>query len=309
MAFSKAAAAFSEADLAFGKADLAFLEAMSAFPKASPASRKGDVALSKAGAAFKKATVAFPKAMSAFRKGGLAFVKAEGAFIEADAAFAEAAAAFPSGGVGSGLGWRRLPAVSMKRVPMKTSKVLVAVGIAFVLAFFLAGEAKPGENEKMKELLISGNGFSFAVHEPEGWHGDTQAAERYEANIVFFPGSEASRAADVTIRVRLNEKVDENLAADLEADMEGYKKEFPGVAFGDLDVKHPSYATFAKVFSKPGEFFEYVTYLNPGPQYPFHVSVAMSKKKAAATAEELAAYREVLQSLRVLSGGARPSNG
>ena len=31
-----------------------------------------------------------------------------------------------------------------------------------------------------------------------------------------------------------------------------------------LDVKHPQYATYAKLFSQPGGFYQYVAYLNPG---------------------------------------------
>jgi len=187
---------------------------------------------------------------------------------------------------------------------MKILQVLFAVGIAALLC--LGSSRAAGSEEKLKSLLVYGNDFAFGVDEPDGWHGDTEAAERYSANIVFFPGSETSKAADVTIRVRVNDKVDENLAADLEADMQSYKKEVPGVAFGELDVKHPKYATFPKVFSKPGEFFEYIAYLNPGPEYPFHLSVAMSKKKTAATAEELAAYRKVLESLQLIKTVQQP---
>ncbi|HEV7507692.1 MAG TPA: hypothetical protein VGS07_22600 [Thermoanaerobaculia bacterium] len=150
--------------------------------------------------------------------------------------------------------------------------------------------------------MISGDGFSFMIQEPQGWTGDTDRARQYGVSVVFFPSLAESKAADVTIRVRVDEKTNENLAEDLKADLNGLRRQYPELQSQDLDVKHPAYVTFPKLFYKPGSFFEYVTYLNPGPQFPFSVSVAMSKAKSAASPGELGAFESVVKSITVLSG-------
>ena len=41
------------------------------------------------------------------------------------------------------------------------------------------------------------------------------------------------------IRVRVSGKADENTMGDLQADMDGYRQEYAGVAFEDIAVAHP----------------------------------------------------------------------
>jgi hypothetical protein len=191
-------------------------------------------------------------------------------------------------------------------------KVLV---LATAILLALITHARPGAAQKAPEpnpseptsaLLISGDGFSFRVQEPPGWTGDTDRARTYGVSVVFFPSLAASKAADVTIRVRVDEKARENLAEDLTADLNGLRRQYPEIQSGELEVKHPAYATFPRLFYKPGSFFEYVAYLNPGPQYPFSVAVAMSKAKSAASPGELAAFASVVKSIIVLSGAEPP---
>ncbi|MGH9562761.1 MAG: hypothetical protein ACRD3S_15020, partial [Terracidiphilus sp.] len=149
--------------------------------------------------------------------------------------------------------------------------------------------------------LVYGEGFAFGVKEPDGWHGDTgQVATRYGVNVVFQSPNEPPES-DVTIRVRVNKKVDENTIEDLNYDMDGYKREFPGVQFGELNVAHAEYKTFAKVVFVQNRFYEYVAYLNPGPGKRFVVSVAMSKKGSPANVSELKAYETVVRSIAWLS--------
>jgi len=119
---------------------------------------------------------------------------------------------------------------------------------------------------------------------------------------VLFPSSADSRAHRVEIRVRVNKKVDENTLEDLNSDMRQYKKEYPKVQFAALDVAHPEYRTHAKLFLFPGDFYDYVAYLNPGPNSWFTLSVSMTKEKVPATQDELAAYANVLKSLYVPAG-------
>ncbi|HSS79009.1 MAG TPA: hypothetical protein VLV54_19975 [Thermoanaerobaculia bacterium] len=188
-----------------------------------------------------------------------------------------------------------------KRVSILTAAILLAV---FTGA--LPGAAQKPAEPEASALLISGDGFSFMVQEPPGWTGDTDKARTYGVSVVFFPSAAASKAADVTIRVRVDEKTHENLEEDLKTDLNGLRQRYPELKSADLDVQHPGYATFPKLFYMPGSFFEYVAYLNPGPQFPFSVAVAMSKAKSAASPGELAAFASVLKSINVLSGAQQP---
>jgi hypothetical protein len=179
--------------------------------------------------------------------------------------------------------------------------LVIAILLALITNILPGAAQKPTEPEA-SALLISGDGFSFMVQEPPGWTGDTDRARTYGVSVVFFPSAAASKAADVTIRIRVDDKTQENQAEDLKADLNGLRQRYPEIKSGDLDVKHPAYATFPKLFYMPGSFFEYVAYLNPGPQFPFSVAVAMSKAKSAASPGELAAFASVLKSVNVLSG-------
>jgi hypothetical protein len=163
----------------------------------------------------------------------------------------------------------------------------------------------PAPKSTMDRLIVHGNDFVFGVKEPEGWTGDTgDAAMKYHVNIVFLPVAEPSRAADVTIRVRVNGKVDENTAEDLKFDLQQYKKDYPKAVFRDLKAPHPDYKTFSKLVYVPGDFYEYIVYVNPGPQSKIAFSVAMSKMSAPATQDELKAFESVLKSLVWLSNSA-----
>jgi hypothetical protein len=161
--------------------------------------------------------------------------------------------------------------------------------------------APPPEKPKLDSLLVYGEGFVLGVKEPAGWRSDTGAeAAKLHANVVFFPGTAGPKDGEVNIRVRVNDKVDEDTVKDLEADMQGYRKEYPEIQFAEIPFKHAEYATFAKLFVQPGNLYEYTAYLNPGPRHPFNLSVTLSKGKSAATPAELAAYETVLKSLKVL---------
>jgi hypothetical protein len=162
----------------------------------------------------------------------------------------------------------------------------------------------PSHPSEKSALLVYGEGFVFGVNEPIRWQGDTSKAAKYHVNIVVFPSDRQSRKADVTIRVRLNQKVDEDTAGDLEYDMSGYKKEYPGVQFDELAVAHPSYAVFPKLFFVPAMFYEYVVYLNPGTGVPFTLSATLSVQGRPASVSELADFRSVVASLRLLKPAA-----
>ena len=177
---------------------------------------------------------------------------------------------------------------------MKTTAAVILQCLLFLPPFIQQGE-KPGR------LLVYGDGFVFGVKEPEGWRADIDSAANFSANIVFMgPGYDTTLPCHM-IRVCVNSKVDENTAADLEYDMKQYSDQYADIKFDDLHVNHPKYKCYAKIFFVENDFYEYVTYLNPGKRFSYTLSVSMSSNDTSATEQELSAYREVVSSLQCLA--------
>jgi len=154
--------------------------------------------------------------------------------------------------------------------------------------------------QKLDQLLVYGDNFLFSVKEPTGWQGDTATAEKFQSNVVLHEATQPVDSLDGLIRVRLNDKTDENISEDMEADIRSYRAEYPKIQFRDVAIKNPAYPAVAKVFYVPGKFYEYVTYMNPGLGKPFIFSVSMNSQKSEATAKQLAAYESTLASLKLL---------
>lgn len=153
---------------------------------------------------------------------------------------------------------------------------------------------------KPDSLIVNTEQLSFAVREPSDWRGDTVAASKYDASIVFFPSNELSKSADVTIRIRLIRKVDEHVANLLAAGMDGYRKKYSDIQFADLMIDHPTYATYSKLCFVPRRFYDYVTYINPGKDAPYVLSVELSVAKRPANEYERTALDSVARTLRVI---------
>jgi hypothetical protein len=174
------------------------------------------------------------------------------------------------------------------------SKVIVS--ILFLLAVLISPRL-PGQESPKDRLIVYGDGFRFGVKEPAGWIGDWERASKLRSNIIFYPKEHDMTTAYGVIRVRVNDKKDEDTGADLAADMEAYRKQFEAIQFQDLEASHPRYPCFPKLFCLEGKFHEYVSYLNPGKEYGYMFSVAMNTKDKTATESELLAFRTVVSSL------------
>ena len=105
--------------------------------------------------------------------------------------------------------------------------------------------------QKLDQLMVYGDNFTFSVKEPPGWNGDTTNAERFQANVVLHESGQPTDNNSGLIRIRVNEKVDENTNADLEADMRDYKAQYPTVQFKDISAKNPNYLCLAMVSMSP----------------------------------------------------------
>ena len=173
---------------------------------------------------------------------------------------------------------------------------------AFVAACFvlLCASSAATVAAKLDSLLVYGEGFVFSVKEPTGWEGDTEHASTYQANMLVYRESSTWQQPDSLVRIRISDKVDEHVENDLAADMDGYKKDFTNVQFKNFSTPHPIYRTCSKLIFVPGQFYEYVAYVNPGPSSALMFSVAMNKHSGEATNEELLAFHNVISSLVML---------
>ncbi|WP_158752973.1 hypothetical protein [Dyella sp. S184] len=180
-------------------------------------------------------------------------------------------------------------------------KAFVSVSFVLLCASVLAAPVA-----KLDSLLVYGEGFMFSVKEPAGWVADTQHAAAYQANVLVYEKSSTWKQSDSLIRVRITDKVDEHVESDLAADMDGYKKDYPNVQFKNFVASNPKYRTYPKLFFVPNQFYEYVTYVNPGPSSPLMFSVAMSTHTNEATKEQLTAFDNVVSSLIMLK---KPQQG
>lgn len=154
-------------------------------------------------------------------------------------------------------------------------------------------------------------GVAFSAEEPEGWRGDAQAARRKGVHLILFPREPVPGGQPATIRVRVNPKADEDTAGDLAAELDGYRVSYPALTSAELAAHHPVYGTVAAVLFRPGLFYEYIAYLNPGRSVPWSVAVTLSKPRAPATSAELAAFEAVVRSIAVTPDPAigHPSSG
>jgi hypothetical protein len=154
--------------------------------------------------------------------------------------------------------------------------------------------------DKLDNLLIQGENFSISVKEPMGWKGNSNDTAAGHGNLVFYRMNENLQNAKAVIRVLVANKTDENTNEDMKYDMESYRKQYPKVQFKDISMKHPEYSIYPKLFYVDNNFYEYVTYLNPGKKYPYIIAVSMNLKKNEASKENIEAYSSVIESVRAL---------
>jgi len=176
---------------------------------------------------------------------------------------------------------------------MKNIKRLIALSLVLVGVIAQAAD-------KPDSLLIHGDNFTISTKAPQGWKGDSTNAVFSRVNLVLYRTNENIQNAKTLIRVLVTKKTDENTAEDLNYDMEGYRKQYPGIQFKDIGVKHPEYRAYAKLFFLEKGFHEYVTYLNPGKKYPYLIAVSMTIPKTIASKQDMQAYSYVVKSVKAL---------
>jgi hypothetical protein len=186
---------------------------------------------------------------------------------------------------------------------MNGKHLLAAFGIASALLAAIPEKsfgaeappaAKPGPLTGV--ITIKDEGYTLTVRTPDGWQGDTEAAKPFHGKVLFTPKT----GSGPKILLSVVQKFSENANLFLQGDIERTRKQYPSLELADLDMKHPKYQVFAKTLSQPGQFFVYEAYLNPGSVLQNALFAQMSKAKEPATPAELAAYKEIVQSLQIV---------
>jgi len=184
------------------------------------------------------------------------------------------------------------------RMPMCLKRA-VLLSLLFC-AGLLPAAGSAADEGKNGPLVVYGDLFMFTVQEPAGWTADIENAAKASAGVVLVRAGETFEKHGVLIAIRVAKKVDEDTKEDLAHDMGEFRNLYPDVQFKDLKVKHPSYASHAKLFTIPRSRHDYVTYLNPGAGMPFLCSVTMTTGKKEADKKDLTAYRDIVRSLEFI---------
>ena len=198
---------------------------------------------------------------------------------------------------------------------MKSFQTSIAAGALLILcaasaAVAAAPPAPPAApTADPSYVTVREKDYILTVHRPAGWQEDAEGVKKYNGKFVFRPQPEAGKAdSGAVLLVSTYHKFDENVGLRLQSDTESFRKQFPNLEQGTLDVKHPKYATYGRVFSLPGGFYQYVTYLNPGGSQPYAVYVALGREKGAATPAELAAFKDLVESLVISLPAGKPGS-
>jgi hypothetical protein len=149
----------------------------------------------------------------------------------------------------------------------------------------------------LKDMIVYGQGFAFSVREPDGWVGHAPA-DVGAGSVSFYRASEDAKTATTIIWIQVMDDDGPDVAGDLTADMDHWKAKYPDMAFEDLVAPSPQYKTFSKLYIVSGEDPSYVSYVDPGSATKLYYIVSMQPLKRRATADELAAFDEVVASLR-----------
>ena len=180
---------------------------------------------------------------------------------------------------------------------------LISKKAFLAFAFVSVGIVFFGQNaEKMDTLLLNGNDWVFSVKEPSGWIGTTEGAEKLPSNVYFYPDPPNDMEARPLIYIQLTDKLEENMGKVIKEDMRIFKKNHKNTKFKEIAVNHENYNTAAKVFTVYGEFYEYVTFLNPGKEIKYQMAIIMRVYKREANDKELGAYKAVIASIHWFEG-------
>ncbi len=171
----------------------------------------------------------------------------------------------------------------------------------FLLIALLSSTFTYGQNvEKKYSTLVNTDSVKFRVGEPKNWMADIDNAGQFGANVVLYTTLDNVNKGAAMIQVIAFTKKDIDTAKELEKEVATYKEDYPTLKKNDLVTSHKLYKCFSILLSVNGQFYRYITYVNPGDASKKGLIVLMDIPKHAATDAELEAYRKIVESLEML---------
>src|SRR5690348_6105999 len=150
----------------------------------------------------------------------------------------------------------------------------------FVLSLTtLNTHGQTNDSAKISSLMVCGKDFMFSVKEPDNWIGNTDKAEEFHANIIFYKSKKDFDNGGALIQVYNFKKQDEKTEEDLKIDIKGYQKDYKNLKQQDIEVTHKEYKCFSKLVYVENNFYQYIVYINCGTKYKSGISVAMNISK------------------------------
>jgi hypothetical protein len=214
---------------------------------------------------------------------------------------------------GRGVFVARLRHIRAPGMTFRLRRSTFAAALLTLAATLSPGATARADNADKSSVLIYGEDYILILKEPPGWVSDTKQASKFGAHVILYPRGKQPDDADALIQIQVNRKDGEDIDDKLLSDVQSYKKQHPEVAFAPMEVAHPRYKTTSKLFLVKDKYYQYVTYLNPGPSVPLLLSAQLARFQRKATKEELGAYEEVVRSLAVSvkskSGKKAPKGG
>ncbi len=176
--------------------------------------------------------------------------------------------------------------------------------IFFLLLLLIVHTAWAGvpDTAQKKNIAITGNGFIFTLKAPAGWVCNTKLATEYKANAILYANEDSIKGGGALIQLSVFYKQDEFTDKDLEENINSYKEAYSNLQESNIDITHPKYRIYGKLEYVPGDFYQYIVYLNPGYNYKYGLAAAMNVYKRPATSEELQTFKEIVSSLLMLKG-------
>lgn len=169
----------------------------------------------------------------------------------------------------------------------------------FLLIVLLSSSRLYGQGEKYS-TLVNTDSVKFRVGEPAGFMADVDNAAQFGANVVLYTSLDNVNKGDALIQVTGITKKDIDSGKELEKEIVQYREDYPTLKEKELVTSHKLYKCFSAFLSVNGQFYKYITYVNPGDASKKVLIVIMYLPKREATGAELDGYKKVVESLEML---------
>ncbi len=151
-----------------------------------------------------------------------------------------------------------------------------------------------------QSVLVNTDSVKFRVGEPKGWMADVDNAGQFASNVVLYTSLDNVNAGGGMVQITATSKKDLDTAKELEAEIASYNENYPTVKQKDLVTSHKMYKCFSALLYVNGDFYRYITYVNPGDSFKKELIVILNVRKRPATETEIDAYKNIVESLEML---------